>query len=199
MKKICIYFSILLLIFSTQVLAYEDYDTGNRKRKEAGENALVEFLEKYKTEEVSEEERIIDYTNCGASYDFTKEGENIIGINVSFTVTPYLEGNSIWKKDFINICFMEFSIENDEYVLQKISLKPEKYDKFLERFEQYKQNGNVEKTTVEIETVQGEKNENLKSSRIEEMSNTIFTTSAALLLIVILSVVLKMVLKRMKK
>ena len=46
MKKICISLIVILLIFSTQVLAVEDYDVLNKKRQEASQNALLELMEK---------------------------------------------------------------------------------------------------------------------------------------------------------
>ena len=48
MKKILISFMIILLIFSSQVFAVEDWKKENKKREEAFEKALVELLEKYK-------------------------------------------------------------------------------------------------------------------------------------------------------
>lgn len=186
MKKICISFVIILLIFSTQVFAIEDYNLLNKKRQEASNSALVELMEKYKTDEVSEEERILDYTWCGGGYDFSKEDEGIFKATCNFTVTPYKEENSIWKKDFRYVAFAKFSIVDGEYILDKVSLEPENYDKFLEKFEEYQ---NSELETVELQTVSAEKTEDLKTNQIEKMSNIIFISSSIVLGIVILIVI----------
>lgn len=192
MKKICISFIILLLILSTQVFAIDEYDLGSTKRFEASNSALTQLMEKYKTEEVSEE-RISDYMWCGMGGGFNQDEQDKIAITIHFTVTPYLEENSVWKKDFQYIAFAELSIINKEYVVEKVSLKPENYDKFLERFEEYKKS-----ETVEIEAVQGEKTEELKADKVEKMSNTIFISSSIIFTILVLGIIVN-ILKRKNK
>lgn len=195
MKKICISFIILLLIFSTQAFAFEDVELSNKKRQEASQNALVELMEKYKTDEVSEEERILDYTWCGGGYDFSKEDQGIFKATCNFTVTPYKEENSIWKKDFRYVAFAKFSIVDGEYILDKVSLEPENYDNFLERFEEYQKKG---EEVVEVQAVSAEKTEDLKTNKIEKMSNTIFISSSIVLGIVVLLVIVSKI-KKVKK
>lgn len=192
MKKICITFIIILLIFSTQVFAIEDYNILNKKRQEASQNALVELMEKYKTDEVPEEERILDYNWCGGGYDFSKEDEGILKATSDFTVIPYKEENSKWKKDFRYIAFATFSIVDGEYVLEKVSLEPENYDKFLERFEEYQKKG---EEVVEVQAVSAEKIEDLKTNKIEKMSNTIFISSSIVLGIIVLFMIVKKIKK----
>lgn len=196
MKKICITFAILLLIFSAQVFAMEDVQALNKKREEASVKSLEELMEKYKTDEVPEEERIIDYQWCGGGYDFTKEDEGIFSVTNNFTVTPYLEENSVWKKDFRYISFAEFSVVDGEYILKNVSLKPENYDKFLERFEEYQKNKG-QNETVEVQVVSAEKTEELKSNQIEKMSNIIFISSSIVFGIIIL-IVLGNIIRKIK-
>lgn len=185
MKKICVSFIILLLILSTQVFAIDEYDLGSNKRFEASEKALAEVLEKYKTDEVPEEERINDYKWCGMGGGIPDEQGNA-KITIHFTVTPTLEENSIWKNDFQYIAFVELSVENKEYVIENVSLKPKNYDKFLERFEEYQ---NSETETVELQSVSAEKTETLKTNQIEKMSNIIFISSSIVFGIIVLIVI----------
>lgn len=192
MKRICISFIILILILSVQVFAAENVELSNKKRQEASNIVLSQLMEKYKTDEVSEEERIIDYQWCGGGYDFSKENEGILSVTINFTVTPYLEENSEWKKDFQYIAFAEFSVVDGEYVLQKVSLEPENYDKFLKKFEEYQEN---ESEIVENKAVPAEKTEDLKTNKIEKMSNIIFVSSSIVFGMIVLIVIINIVKK----
>lgn len=191
MKKICVSFIILLLILSTQVFAIDEYDLGSTKRFEISQLALTELLERYKTDEVLEKERIIDYRWCGMSGGIADD-QGIIKMSINFTVTPYLEENSMWKNDFQYIAFTELSVDNKEYVVEKVFLKPENYDKFLEKFEEYQKN---ESETVEIQAVSAEKTEELKTNKIEKMSNIIFVSSSIVLGIVVLIMIVNIIKK----
>lgn len=192
MKKACILFIVLLIVFSTKIFAVEDYDLSNKMRQEASEKALAQLMEKYKTDEVSEEQRILDYVWCGGSYDFSKESEGILSITINFFVTPYLEENSVWKKDFRNIAFAECSVVDGEYKIERVSLKPENYDKFLERFEEYEKNVNE---TIHVEAVAAEKTEELKSDKIEKMSNLIFISCSIIFTTLLIGILINVVKK----
>lgn len=192
MKKICVSFLILLLVFSTQAFAIEDWNKENKKREEAVKKSVAEFLEPYMDESTPENERIISYDHTGGGYDFSKEEEGIFKADAYFNVKPYSEEDTIWKLEH-NLLFLEYSIVDGEYILEWASLTPKNYDKFLERFEEYQKNG---QENVEIQSVQAEKIENLEASQIEKMSNTIFATSAIVLLIVIVGIIVKIVRKR---
>lgn len=185
MKKIFISFIILLLIFSTQVFAIDEYDLGSTKRFEISQEALSQLLEKYKTEDVSEEERITDYMWCGLGGGIPDE-QGKSKITIHFTVTPYTEENSIWKSDFQYIAFAELSVVDKEYVVEKVSLEPENYNKFLERFEEYQKGG---KETVEVQAVSAEKTEDLKTNKIEKMSNMIFVSSSIIFSVLVLGII----------
>lgn len=191
MKKILISFMIILLIFSSQVFAVEDWKKENKKREEAFEKALVELLEKYKDESIPEDERILDYRYLGFGTSSVEE-EELVKVHIDFIVTPYSSENTKWD-DSNNICFAEFSKVDGEYKLKWISLVPRNYDKFLEKFEEYQKNI---PDNVETEIVQGEKNEDLKSGKIQEMSSIIFILSSIVLILVILSIIIKLLKKR---
>lgn len=190
MKKILISFMIILLIFSSQVFAVEDWRKENKKREEAFEKALTELLEKYKDENIPENERILDYRYLGFGTSSVEE-EELLKVYIGFIVMPYSSENTKWE-DSNNICFAEFSKVDGEYKLEWISLVPKNYDKFLERFEEY-QKGLEDK--VEVETVQGEKNEDLKAGKIQKMSNIIFISSSIIFGMIILLVIVKIIKK----
>ena len=183
MKKILISFMIILLIFSSQVFAVEDWKKENKKREEAFEKALVELLEKYKDESIPEDERILDYRYLGFGTSSVEE-EELVKVHIGFIVTPYSSENTQWD-DSNNICFAEFSKVDGEYKLEWISLVP--------RNEEYQKNI---PDNVETEIVQGEKNEDLKSGKIQEMSSIIFILSSIVLILVILSIIIKLLKKR---
>lgn len=185
MKKLCsiiILFGILILI-SNSVFASENWRKENKKREEAYTSALETYLESFKTEETSEEDRIKDYMYTGFS-------DGIDGhVTISFQVTPVNENNTTWSK-YRNYCFAVFSKVNDEYVLERISRYPDNYDKFLERFEEYKRN-NTE--IVENVQIQGEEiTNNLSNQKIEKMSSTIFIICSIVLFSTICFVIIKL-------
>lgn len=187
MRKICISFIILLLIFSTQVFALEDWGARNKKIDDAVNKALSEYMEPYKSEAVAENERIISYQYRGGSFDYSKESEGIFKASINFDVEPYSEENTIWRL-MDNYLFIEYEIIDDEYIVKSVSTTPENYDKFLERFEEYKKNGFA---TVENQAIQAEKTEDLESSQIEKMSNIIFVISAIVLIFVCIGIIVK--------
>ena len=84
-------------------------------------------------------------------------------------VTPVNENNTTWSKCG-DICFVVFSKVNDEYVVDKISRYPDNYDKFLEKFEEYKKN-NSETDKKETISIQGNSENNLASQEIQKINN----------------------------
>lgn len=184
MKKLCsivILFGILILI-SNSVFATENWQKENKKRETAYKAALESYLEPFKAEEIPEEDRIKDYI-------YTGFGDGIDGhVTISFQVTPVNENNTTWSKNW-NYCFAVFSKVNDEYVLEKISRYPDNYDKFLERFEEYKKNN-----TENITQIKGEElTTNLASQEIENMTNTIYTSCSIILLAIIIMISIKVI------
>ena len=187
-------FIIVLLIFSTQVFAFEDADKENKKREKAYEEAVSILMENYKRETVPEEERVIEYKLNGWGLTYEEKDENKFGCTITFEVEPFSEGNSRWKGNHkSNYCFAEFSKVDGEYNVDWVSFTPRYYDEFLERFEEYKKNGNK---VVNVEATPAEKTEELHTSQIEKMSNIIFIISAIILLIVVFAVIVKIVRKR---
>ncbi len=186
MQKICISFIILLLIFSTQAFALEEWGERNKKINDAISSTLKEYMEPYKSENVPENERIISYDYRGGSYDYSRESEGIFKASINYAVKPYVEENTIWRLEE-NYLFIEYSIVDGEYIAKNISATPENYDKFLKRFEEYKKNGNE---SIEIDAIQVEKTEELKSSQIQKMSNIIFIISG-ITLVVVIAIIIK--------
>lgn len=207
MKKISLTFIILIFIevlFSLNVFATSGYNAGVVEVNETGETyldwdkehkkieklyyeSLENWMQKYKTEEVPENERITDYQISG--YNGGKIIDGKLKTTIDFSVTPVSE-NTIWNPNG-NMAFFTFDIVDGEYIFESASLYPEKYDEFMEAFEEYEKN---QETIVEPTGTLPEESMNLESkNEIDKLSNFIFAGSAVVLGIVILFViVLKM-------
>lgn len=192
MRKICISFIILLLVFTSQVFALEDWGAQNKIQDAVIDKALSEYMEPYKSEDVPENERIISYTYRGSLLDYSGESEGIYKLAINYDVEPYSPENTIWRLKY-NYIFIEYHVDGKEWEITKFSETPENYDKFLERFEEYKKNGSE---NIEVQAVQAEKIENLESNQIEKMSNTIFIVSAIILIFVCIGIIVKFTRKR---
>ena len=121
-----------------------------------------------------------------------RENDDKLYVNISFIVTPVNEDNTTWNKHG-DICFASFSKVDGEYVLYKISRYPDNYDKFLERFEEYKKN-NTE--TNEITQIQSEEMiNNLYGQEIEKMSNTIYISCSMVLIVMICFIITRFIKK----
>lgn len=194
MKKIYsifITFAILMLISST-VFASDYGNDENKKRENAIKMALDSYMQTFMTEETPEEDRIKDYIYTGYGMSEQRENDDKLYVNISFIVTPVNEDNTTWNKHG-DICFASFSKVDGEYVSYKISGYPDNYDKFLERFEEYKKN-NTE--TKEITQVQGEEMINkLAGEEIEKMSNIIYISCSIILLVMICFIIIKLIKK----
>lgn len=194
MKKIYsifITFTILMLISST-VFAVDYWNEDSKKSENAFKMALDSYMKTFMTEETPEEDRIKDYIYTGYGMSEQRENDDKLYVNISFIVTPVNEDNTTWSKHG-DICFASFSKVDGEYVLYKISRYPDNYDKFLERFEEYKKN-NTE--TKEITQVQGEEMiNNLASQEIEKMSNTIYISCSIILIVTICFIITRFIKK----
>ena len=171
-----------------------NYEIENKKRSDAAKDAIVELLEKYKTEEVPEKERTIDYTYTGYGTARVEDETKEFKCNISFIVTPYLENGSVWQKGS-QICFAQFDRIDGELILRNISLTPEKYEEFLEAFEEYQ--NNKEKTDEMIvvpNNVESNSNNDLK--QIEEIGNYIFIVSAIVLIVVVSGFIISKIKKK---
>lgn len=140
MKKIYsgIILFIVLMLMSNFVFATEYWEVENKKIETACKVALDSYMKTFMKEETPEEDRIKDYTFSGYGMS-NGEDENKIYMHITMNITPVNENNTTWSKNS-NICFVVFSKVNDEYVVDKISRYPDNYDKFLEKFEEYKKN-----------------------------------------------------------
>ena len=184
MKKlysIVIIFIGLLLISNTVFATYYTEEE-HEKRVNAFKTALDSYMETFMTEETPEEDKIKEYIYTGFGLSEERENDDKLYVSISFLVTPENEDNTTWNLHG-NLCFASFSKVNDEYVLYKISRYPDNYDKFLERFEEYKEDNTV---TIENTQIQGEEMTNsLANQKIEKMSNIIWISCAIVLLVVI--------------
>ena len=194
MKKIYsifITFAILMLI-SSAVFASNYGNDENKKRENAFKTALDSYMQTFMTEETPEEDRIKDYIYTGFGMSEQRENDDKLYVNISFIVTPVNEDNTTWCKHG-DICFASFSKVDGEYVLYKISRYPDNYDKFLERFEEYKKN-NTE--TNEITQIQSEEMiNNLAGQEIEKMSNTIYISCSMVLIVMICFIITRFIKK----
>lgn len=185
MKKICLSFTIFIIIvsFSISVLAAPYDNVIYKKREKAYKDALAELLEPYKKEDAPEDERITDYNYSG--FGIMKEDENHLKVSISFWVKPYLDESAFWGawNGANQICFAEFLIQDGEYILEKISLEPENYDKFLEGLEEYKKT----KETQVVDTEENmNRNEDENNTEITNITNIIYIVSIMVLVIVII-------------
>ena len=198
MKKIYSIFItfIILMLISSAVFASDYENDENKKRENAFKMALDSYMQTFMTEETPEEDRIKDYIYTGYGMSEQRENDDKLYVNISFIVTPVNEDNTTWNKHG-DICFASFSKVDGEYVSYKISRYPDNYDKFLERFEEYKKN-NTE--TKEIIQVQGEEMiNNLAGEEIEKMSNIIYISCSIILLVMICFIIIKLIKKSKSK
>ncbi|MGN0993276.1 MAG: hypothetical protein ACI4PE_05090 [Bacilli bacterium] len=170
MKKIYsgIILFITLILISNLALATEYWEKENQKIKTACEVVLDSYIKTFMTEETPEQDRIKDYTFTG--YGMSEgEDENKLYMHISMNIIPVNEDNTTWSKHG-DICFVVFSKVNDEYVVDRISRYPDNYDKFLERFEEYKKSDS-ETDKKETISIQGESQNNLASQEIQKINN----------------------------
>lgn len=164
-----------------------NYEVENKKREVATKDALSTLLEKYKTEEVPEDERITDYMWRGYGVREIEDELTEFNCTIYFSVTPYLEENTKWDESR-QMCFAEFNRVDGELALKNISLTPEKYEEFIEAFEENerKKETIIEPTGIPSQSrlvVSGE-------AQIEKLTKLIFVGSAIILIIVITIVVI---------
>lgn len=170
MKKIYsgIILFIVLILISNFVFATEYWEIENKKIETACKVALDSYMKTFMKDETPEEDKIKDYIFSG--YGTSKgEDKNKLYMYITMKITPINENNTTWSKHG-DICFVVFSKLNDEYVVDKISRYPDNYDKFLEKFEEYKKN-NSETDKKETILIQGKSEKNLASQEIQKISN----------------------------
>lgn len=177
-KSFLIIFTFILILFSTRVFATEYYNIDNKDRSKIFEKAFNEWIETYKGENVPEEERIIGYDFTG--WGLAESNVNRIRVTLSFSVTPFSE-NNIWRTD--NMCFLEMTNVNGEYQVDYISQIPRNYDKFLERFNEYKLTAQTEEAKTDYNIDEQGIATNVSNTKIEQISNFIIIVCAILIIL----------------
>ena len=98
-------------------------------------------------------------------------------------MTPVNPNNTTWLPRK-NLLYVDFKYENGEFTVEKVTDKPENWEKFLERFEEYKSQAQVDVTTIGAE-----QNGNYKSAQIEEISNYVYITCGVVFVIGIITLI----------
>lgn len=206
-SKISSIFCIMIIgiiSFSNIVFAAESVDSNERSR--IIEDIFEEWIEGYKSEEIPENRRIIDYQLNTLGIRTISDNEYIA--DIEFVVTPVSIENTEWNygepeiglwegHEFIwyvktNICYIKIKVENGEYQVEYIRETPEGYDEFEKRFEEYKKTHPQEE--VENTQIQGEETENLLANQeIEKMSNGIVIGCSIILLAIISFIIVKVI------
>lgn len=184
---------ILLITMLTAILnctkVYASVEADNKTREKAFEKAFTDWIEQFKSEDTPEEKRIVDYqmTGYGISSDLESE---VLTANISFNVVPYSEENTVWQKAG-NSCFVRFLVENGEYKLERISELPENYDKFVEKFEEYKkEHPEIDvKTEKVVENSQAKKADYNESNTVTKISIGVFAISLVVFILMLVLVI----------
>ena len=193
---------IVICILSSNVWAIED----EVDKSEIVKKAFSEWIETFKSEDVPENKRIIDYKT--GTIGVREANENEIRASIEFIVTPVSEENTEWNygeaetkmidgHEWVvfqpnNICYVQLKNIDGEYQVEYIGETPEGYDEFAKRFEEYKKTHEQEE--VENTQIQGEETENqLANQEIEKISNTIVIGCSVILLIIMTFSIIKIV------
>ncbi len=212
-SKISSIFCIMIIgiiSFSNIVFAAESVDSNERSR--IIEDIFEEWIEGYKSEEIPENRRIIDYQLNTLGIRTISDNEYIA--DIEFVVTPVSIENTEWNygepeiglwggHEFIwyvktNICYIKIKVEDGQHQVEYIGETPEGYDEFAKRFEEYKKTHSQEE--VENIQIQGEKTDNqLANQEIEKMSNGIIIGCSIILLIAIIFIIIKVAKYKRKK
>lgn len=199
MRKICISFIILLIILSSTVFAETknangtmvkvgktnqniSWKTENERREQLYKDTLDEWVKQYMGEAVPENQRVTGYHIKG--YAAGVEDDDVFAPTIYIQLEGISE-DSVWDERE-NPIYLKFNIVNDEYILESISLYPEKYDEFMEAFEEYEKS---KETIVEPTGIPAEVSYVESGNEIDELSNIIFIVSAIVLVIVIVTII----------
>jgi len=187
-------FTILMVMFmfsNTAVFADAHWEKENKLREETFKNTLNEYLQEFMNDSTPEQDRIkkFEFSGYGVS-NSNKEfvEENKLAVSITFNVEPYNEDNTTWLK-YNNHCFAKYTkTEDGNYKLDSISRYPDNYDKFMQKFEEWKQNG---KQVAQTETVsiKGENNNILASKELQTINFGILTICGLIFAISIISFV----------
>lgn len=194
MRKIISIFCISIVLFSlVNNVKAVNYKTRSQKEYEAINKAIEDYLSTYMGENVDNYDKILSYHigTYGSIGGPWKEDEVITQFVVKFSVDVPDKNNSRWLP-YVNVLYLDFNYENNEYILERIYDKPDKLDKFEKAFEEYKNTHN-EVTNVENIKVSGEKKLSMGEETLK-ISNTIYIIG-----IVIISISILVLIIRLKK
>ena len=133
--------------------------------------------------------RITSYELAGYAISYNENEE--LEVSINFNVTPYSEENTVWETKGNNIGFIKFKKINGEYEAERISEIPENYDRFLEKFEEYKsKHPDILENDTQTQSIAGKEENYNANETIEKISNVIFTVSLIVGIIVGMIIIL---------
>lgn len=209
-NKILLGLILVAVLFSNINLVYASI--GSYEKIDLTKEKICKYMDSFKENTVPEEVRIKDY-QIQTIGDFGDKEEKISSF-AQVMITPYLE-DSKWKENAImqnynekvfSMIFVEMSEdEYGNYVVDYIADTPKNYDKFLEKFEEYKKEHpealqNETKTNEEIEKISATKN-NFTSvnEEIAKTSNIIKICCISTIVIVAIVILFKFTKKHCNK
>lgn len=209
-NKILLGLILVAVLFSNINLVYASI--GSYEKIDLTKEKICKYIDSFKENTVPEEVRIKDY-QIQTIGDFGDKEEKISSF-AQVMITPYLE-DSKWKENAImqnyngkvfSMIFVEMSEdEYGNYVVDYIADTPKNYDKFLEKFEEYKKEHpetlqNENQTNEEIEKISATKN-NFTSvnEEIAKTSNIIKICCISTIVIVAIVILFKFTKKHCNK
>ena len=198
MKKLYISFISIFIMFAFSSRVFADYEgIENIKIRQAINTASSEWLDTFKSEETPIEKRITSYELVGYGISYSENGG--LDVSINFNVTPYSEENTVWETKGNNIGFIKFKKVNGEYEVERISEIPENYDKFLEKFEEYKsKHPDILENNTQTQSIAGKEENYNANGTIEKISNGVFTVSLIVGIIVGMIIILTICKKKIK-
>ncbi len=209
-NKILLGLILVAVLFSNINLVYASI--GSYEKIDLTKEKICKYMDSFKENTVPEEVRIKDY-QIQTIGDFGDKEEKISSF-AQVMITPYLE-DSKWKENAImqnynekvfSMIFVEMSEdEYGNYVVDYIADTPKNYDKFLEKFEEYKKEHpealqKETQTNEEIEKISATKN-NFTSvnEEIAKTSNIIKICCISTIVIVAIVILFKFTKKHCNK
>lgn len=133
-------------------------DSETYKMEDIAVGVFKEYLDKYLSEEVPEEERLVDYF-VGSFFPYTRPNDYKYGDDIEVMLSAFVcpvSENSVWGKnkekvyvgqydtDWVIIegyntekYYLHLVYENEKYVIKYMDTKPEGYDDFVERMKKH--------------------------------------------------------------
>ncbi len=198
MNKLYISFILIFVISVSSSVVFADYEgIENIKIRQAINTAGSEWLDTFKSEEIPVEKRITSYELVGYGISYNENGE--LDVSINFNVTPCSEENTVWETKGNNVGFIKFKKVDGEYEVERISEVPENYDKFLEKFEEYKStNPEILENDTQTQSIAGKEENYNANETIEKISNGVFTVSLIVGIIVGIIIILTIWKKKIK-